>query len=117
MNKASKLFLDIARASHQNGAALSTWDWWNGANQKFTYDSKERLLTGHSGKCIDLNTSSQRVQLWECHEYTNQKWYADSQGRIRSRFNNLCLKVPGVKGAQATVDFCGDGDDQKFENR
>lgn len=115
-NKASKLCWDIWGAGKQNGAGLVTWDCHGGGNQKFTYDAKERLVAAHSGKCIDLDGGTLRVQQWDCHDGPNQKWYHDSQGRIRSRANNLCLKTVGSKGIQATVAFCGDGEDQKFEN-
>lgn len=115
-NKGSKLCLDIHAVGQQNGARLQTWDCLGGGNQKFNYDSKERLVVAHSGKCMDVDGGSLKVQQWACHDGPNQKWYHDSQGRIRSRMNNLCLKVPGARGIQATVAFCGDGEDQKFQN-
>lgn len=117
INKATKLAFDILGIVQFNGGQLGTWEWWNGGNQRFTYDSKERLVVAHSGKCLDVDGGSLKVQQWDCHDGPNQKWYHDAQGRIHSRLNNLCIKVPAVKGAQATVAFCGDGNDQKFENR
>lgn len=115
-NKGSKFCLDILGFSQRNGGALAPWDCNGAANQKFTYDSKERIVVAHSGKCLDVDGGSLRVQQWDCHDGPNQKWYHDAQGRIRTRLNNLCLKTIGAKGSQATVAFCGEGNDQKFQN-
>ncbi len=115
-NKGSKFCLDVGAAGMQNGAPLVLWDCHDGGNQKFTFDSKERLVASHSGKCLDLDGPSGKVQQYTCLDGANQKWYTDSQGRIRSRVNNQCLKTVGAKLSQAIVTFCGDGDDQKFLN-
>jgi hypothetical protein len=112
-NKGSKLCWDVWGAGKQNVAPIVSWDCHGGPNQQFTYDSKQRLVIAHSGKCIDLSYGKDIVQ-YDCHDNLNQKWYSDSEGRIRSRQNNQCIKAP-VKGMQLTVGPCGGGDDQKFQ--
>jgi hypothetical protein len=112
-NKGNKMCWDIAGAGTQNVAPIMSFDCHEGGNQKFTFDSKQRLVIAHSGKCVDLSYGKDIVQ-YDCHDNLNQKWYSDSEGRIRSRQNNQCIKAP-VKGMQLTVGPCGGGDDQKFQ--
>jgi hypothetical protein len=112
-NKGNKMCWDIAGGRTQNVTPIMSFDCHEGGNQKFTFDSKQRLVIGHSGKCVDLSYGKDIVQ-YDCHDNLNQKWYSDSEGRIRSRQNNQCVKAP-VKGMQLTVGPCGGGDDQKFQ--
>ncbi len=113
-SKATKLCWDVYEGKTQNVTPVQTWDCLNNSNQQFTFDSKQRLTIGHSGKCVDLSYGKDIVQ-YDCHNGANQKWYSDAQGRIRSSASDKCITAPREKGIGMTVQPCTSSENQKFQ--
>jgi hypothetical protein len=60
------------------------------------------------GRCLDLDTASGRVQMWECHGAANQDWNivnVPGAVAITNRANGKCLKGNGL-GNQLTAVTC-----------
>lgn len=63
-----------------------------GWNQKFSYNSKtEQIKTGD--KCWDYNLETGNLYGRSCHQWSNQKWYIDDLGRIRSKRDHKCVDI------------------------
>ncbi len=62
------------------------WSNWDGPNQKWTLDSKQRLVSVNSGQCLDVygsgNSNGTSVIQFPCHDGNNQKWILDNLQRL-----------------------------------
>ncbi|MFG2175947.1 endo-1,4-beta-xylanase [Streptomyces niveus] len=71
-----------------------------------------------SGRCIDVpnagTTDGTRVNLWDCHNGTQQQWSFTTAGEFRV-YGNKCLDAAGTaNGAQVQIYSCWGGDNQKW---
>ncbi|MFF9818640.1 endo-1,4-beta-xylanase [Streptomyces sp. NPDC014006] len=71
-----------------------------------------------SGRCLDVPSASTadgtQLQLWDCHNGTNQQWTYTSAGELRV-YGNKCLDAAGTgNGAKAQIYSCWGGDNQKW---
>ncbi|MGW2477510.1 endo-1,4-beta-xylanase [Streptomyces sp. NPDC001665] len=71
-----------------------------------------------SGRCVDVPNSSTSdgaaVQLYDCHNATNQQWASTSAGELRV-YGNKCLDAAGSgNGAKIQIYSCWGGDNQKW---
>ncbi|MFE1440143.1 endo-1,4-beta-xylanase [Streptomyces sp. NPDC058739] len=71
-----------------------------------------------SGRCLDVPSSSTtdgtQVQLWDCHNGTNQQWTYTDAGELRV-YGNKCLDAAGTgNGAKVQIYSCWGGDNQKW---
>ncbi|MFC6091999.1 RICIN domain-containing protein [Saccharothrix lopnurensis] len=84
------------------------------------------LAARHSGKCLDVPSSSQvtgaQVKQYPCNGGNNQKWEAQSTGdghyRLVARHSGLCLDVDAgstTDGAVVGQWTCGSGANQQWQ--
>ena len=71
-----------------------------------------------SGRCLDTPNSSTtdgtQVQLWDCHNATNQQWTYTDAGELRG-YGDKCLDAAGTgNGAKVQIYSCWGGDNQKW---
>ncbi|MFJ5780324.1 endo-1,4-beta-xylanase [Streptomyces sp. NPDC093094] len=71
-----------------------------------------------SGRCLDVpgssTTDGTQVQLWDCHNGTNQQWTYTDAGELRV-YGNKCLDAAGAgNGAKVQIYSCWGGDNQKW---
>ncbi len=119
----NNLALDVFGFSKNDMAPLITWDGHGGDNQRFTLDSKNRLVSKNSGKCLDVLYNETRpgtpVIQHRCHNGLNQQWDYDNKGRIHPRSSpDKCLDVQGgsgVGGARIVILPCNERASQKWE--
>ena len=59
-------------------------------------------------------TDGTQVQLWDCHNGTNQQWTYTAAGELRV-YGNKCLDAAGTgNGAKVQIYSCWGGDNQKW---
>ena len=106
--------IDVYQASTNNEVGVDTYGCTDNDNQKWTYDSKNRLIAAHSGKCLTVTGGQDaRPVQRDCTDGNGQKWsYEPSTQRIISVDNGLCLDRPG--NGRITMWECHDGDNQKW---
>ncbi|MER7488974.1 endo-1,4-beta-xylanase [Streptomyces sp. NPDC126497] len=71
-----------------------------------------------SGRCVDVpgssTTDGTQVQLWDCHNGTNQQWTLTDAGELRV-YGNKCLDAAGTgNGTKVQIYSCWGGDNQKW---
>ena len=71
-----------------------------------------------SGRCLDVPNSSTtdgtQLQLWDCHNGTNQQWTYTAAGELRV-YGNKCLDAAGTaNGTKVQIYSCWGGDNQKW---
>ncbi|MFJ4206069.1 endo-1,4-beta-xylanase [Streptomyces sviceus] len=71
-----------------------------------------------SGRCLDVPNSSTtdgtQLQLWDCHNGTNQQWTYTAAGELRV-YGNKCLDAAGTgSGTKVQIYSCWGGDNQKW---
>jgi endo-1,4-beta-xylanase len=71
-----------------------------------------------SGRCLDVpsagTTDGTQLQLWDCHDGTNQRWTYTDAGELRV-YGNKCLDAAGTgNGAKVQIYSCWGGDNQKW---
>jgi hypothetical protein len=106
--------IDVYQASTNNEVGVDTYGCTNNDNQKWTYDSKKRLIAAHSGKCLTVTGGQDaRPVQRDCTDGNGQKWnYEPSTQRIISVDKGLCLDRPG--NGRITMWECHNGDNQKW---
>ncbi|RJQ78190.1 hypothetical protein D5S17_13475 [Pseudonocardiaceae bacterium YIM PH 21723] len=70
-----------------------------------------------SGRCLDASDwgNGQLVQMWACHNFTNQQWYitgGDAPSLVNAA-SNQCVAGTG-RGQQLRQAACADTDTQRF---
>ncbi|WP_117208003.1 RICIN domain-containing protein [Allorhizocola rhizosphaerae] len=73
-----------------------------------------------SGRCVDIpnasTTNGTRVQLWDCHSGTNQRW-TYTAGKQLMVYGNKCLDAEGSgtgNGTRAIIWDCHSGTNQQW---
>ncbi|WP_299539813.1 endo-1,4-beta-xylanase [uncultured Streptomyces sp.] len=71
-----------------------------------------------SGRCLDVpaasTTDGTQLQLWDCHNATNQQWTYTAAGELRV-YGDKCLDAAGTgNGAKVQIYSCWGGDNQKW---
>jgi endo-1,4-beta-xylanase len=71
-----------------------------------------------SGRCLDVPNASTadgtQLQLWDCHNGTNQQWTSTDAGELRV-YGDKCLDAAGTgNGARVQIYSCWGGDNQKW---
>ncbi|MEU0132949.1 endo-1,4-beta-xylanase [Streptomyces sp. NPDC006296] len=71
-----------------------------------------------SGRCLDVpgtgSADGAQIQLWDCHNGTNQQWTYTGTGELRI-FGDTCLDAAGTgNGAKVQTYSCWGGDNQKW---
>ncbi|MER7053267.1 endo-1,4-beta-xylanase [Streptomyces sp. NPDC000351] len=71
-----------------------------------------------SGRCLDVpsagTTDGTQLQLWDCHDGTNQQWTHTDTGELRV-YGNKCLDAAGTgTGTKVQIYSCWGGDNQKW---
>ncbi|KOV66844.1 1,4-beta-xylanase [Streptomyces sp. NRRL WC-3618] len=71
-----------------------------------------------SGRCLDVpgssTTDGTQVQLWDCHNGTNQQWASTAAGEL-TVYGNKCLDAAGTgAGTKVQIYGCWGGDNQKW---
>jgi hypothetical protein len=97
--------LDVANASHDNGAFVQQYGCYATANQNWTFTSLDngyyKVSADHSGMCLDVANASQadgwRVQQWGCYDTPNQEWKLVQRPNgyftLVARHSGKCLEV------------------------
>jgi 1-phosphatidylinositol phosphodiesterase len=68
-----------------------------------------------NGKCLDLETHSSNVQVWDCLGGANQSWiYEQNTGFIRSAASDKCLDAAAPYG-NAYMSSCHGGANQRWD--
>lgn len=78
----SRLVLDVAGGSLDNGAVVCQWEWHGGNNQRFGLvdagDGYYALRAKHSGKVLEVADRSTddgaQIRQWDWHGGANQRW-------------------------------------------
>jgi hypothetical protein len=109
--------LDVSGISKNAGAGIYAWSYWNGPNQKWKYDEKNRIISVNSNKCVDIHggvrdKTGNLIQN-DCNESDSQKWDFDSSTRLRPRHApDKCLQMSAnnyasrPNGARLYIDDC-----------
>jgi streptogrisin C len=82
------------------GLSLTTTGGGNGGTS--------RLISAHSGKCIDAPTfnDGQQLTIYDCHGMVNQQWTFVADGTLRT--NNMCMDVAwGSRDNGAAIQIVG----------
>ncbi|MGN9908767.1 RICIN domain-containing protein [Phytohabitans sp. LJ34] len=66
--------LDAYNRGTANGTVVGTYACNGGDNQRWTIGADGTVRSVQSGLCLDVNTSTFKVQLWTCWGGDNQKW-------------------------------------------
>lgn len=71
-----------------------------------------------SGRCLDVpgtgTTDGTQLQLWDCHNGTNQQWTRTAAGELRIH-GDKCLDAAGTaNGTKVQIYSCWGGDNQKW---
>ncbi|MFD8538905.1 endo-1,4-beta-xylanase [Streptomyces rubrogriseus] len=71
-----------------------------------------------SGRCLDVPDASTsdgtQLQLWDCHNGTNQQWTYTDAGELRV-YGDKCLDAAGTgNGTKVQIYSCWGGDNQKW---
>ncbi|MGC9380999.1 endo-1,4-beta-xylanase [Streptomyces sp. MH13] len=71
-----------------------------------------------SGRCLDVpgtsTTDGTQLQLWDCHDGTNQQWTHTDTGELRV-YGDKCLDAAGTgNGSKVQIYSCWGGDNQKW---
>ena len=51
--------------------------------------------------------SSSKLRLFECKNYSSQKWYINTDGSIRNNNENLCIDIPGCSENEVQIETYG----------
>jgi hypothetical protein len=119
--KVSPSYCIATRANNNaDGTDIITWNCSNEQGATFTYDDKNRLVTGWN-KCLTPKDkkydNSTPILTQPCSDDISQKWKIDDKIRIQSLINNKCIDVPGGgigNGSTPILWDCHDGDNQKW---
>lgn len=66
--------LDAYNQGTTNNTVVGTYPCNGGANQRWTFESDGTIRGVQSGLCLDVNLSTNRVQLYSCWGGDNQRW-------------------------------------------
>jgi endo-1,4-beta-xylanase len=71
-----------------------------------------------SGRCLDVpgtsTTDGTQLNLWDCHNGTNQQWTYTAAGELRV-YGNKCLDAAGTaNGTKVQIYSCWGADNQKW---
>ena len=73
-----------------------------------------------SNRCLDVpggaTTNGTLLEIWDCHNGSNQEWTALSNGELQV-YGNKCLDVPGgatTPGTRVEIWDCNDGSNQQW---
>ena len=71
-----------------------------------------------SGRCLDVpgagTTDGTQLNLWDCHNGTNQQWTSTAAGELRV-YGTKCLDAAGTgNAAKVQIYSCWGGDNQKW---
>jgi Ricin-type beta-trefoil lectin domain len=119
------LNFDVVGGVDGNGTQVKLWTNNGLINQKWGYDSTTKEIRGLSNKCLDGGAvwlqpipSNTYLRLHDCHGGTNQKWQADSSGRIHSLYNlDWCIDAANlnVSGSILYLYNCHTGYNQQWD--
>ncbi|PMR61906.1 glycosyl hydrolase [Verrucosispora sp. ts21] len=70
--------LDAYNRGTTNGTVVGTYVCNGGDNQRWTIGGDGSIRSALSGLCLDVNTSTLKVQLWACWGGDNQKWQTEN---------------------------------------
>lgn len=66
-------------------------------NQQWTYDGQKRIVSSHSGKCLDAKYGSREngteLIQYDCHNGNNQKFTFEQDGTIININANKCIEL------------------------
>ena len=120
-NWRSGFCVDVSGISQSAGAKVHAWDCWNGPNQHWRMDAKNRLVSKNSGMCLDVwgggNGNGTRVVQWPCHDGANQKWIKDGSLLKPAHAPDKCLDVyrwDRRNGADLVIWQCHGGTNQQW---
>ena len=107
---------DRADAARQSSAL----DALNSAIQ-FSGSGTTGVLRGvGSNRCLDVpggaTTNGTLLEIWDCHNGSNQEWTALSNGELQV-YGNKCLDVPGgatTAGTKVEIWDCNNGSNQQW---
>jgi hypothetical protein len=126
--------LTLSLGGHK-GAAVGLWGSISetasstnyATDQLWAYTENMELVNMHNRRCLDTSTGAtkggENPTTWDCHGGENQKWFVDSEGRIRSKqVPTLCLtagdpnspSVPLPLNSRLTLQTCTN-DGNKFQ--
>ena len=114
--------LDVSGISFASGAEVYMWDCWNGPNQRWTYDNKNRLVSENSGMCLDVwggdpNTAAE-IKQYPCHDGANQRWINDGGMLKPAHAPGMCLDIWEGRtdnGAAIKLYPCHGNANQRFD--
>lgn len=95
--------LDCMHGWCKAGHALNIYDKHGGQNQRFTYNPSTKRMEAQ-GACLEVMGDKSSVQMWNCHNNSNQKWtFQESQSpgdgavQLVNDWTGKCLDVVGGK--------------------
>ena len=114
--------VDVAGISKNAGAEILMWDCWNGPNQRWTYDAKQRLVSENSGMCMDVwngnATAGADIKQSACHDGPNQRWTNDDGMLKPAHTKGMCLDISGggtANGSKLMLYPCHGQKNQRFD--
>ncbi|WP_170166454.1 RICIN domain-containing protein [Lentzea atacamensis] len=134
INEHSKMCLDVAYGSVDNGARIQQYYCYGGAPTKWRYkplgNNVFQIINENSKKCLDLpygNPNTPRgttLQQWTCWDGVMQKWQIRQDGTNRQWISSvanpsLCLDVKDWNvdpGGTVQVWDCWDANVQKWRH-
>ena len=114
--------LDVQGVSKDLGAQVYMWGCWNGPNQRWTYDDKQRLVSENSGMCLDVWENNvetgAEIKQYPCHDGANQRWTNDDGMLKPAHAPGMCLDVWEGRtddGSAVKLYPCHGGANQRFD--
>jgi hypothetical protein len=120
--------VDIAGIRKDPNSLVWMWKDWNGPNQRWIYDDKNRIVSQHSGYCLNTLAGSKdsgaMMTHSPCTDGDHQKWDIDNAMRLHPRHDpEKCLTINSSdhmnkrNGGRIYIDTCSSGANQKWDIR
>jgi hypothetical protein len=114
--------VDVQGISRDSGAQVYMWDCWNGPNQRWQLDGKQRLVNENSGMCLDVwggnPNEGAEVKQYPCHDGANQRWVNNGGMLQPAHAPGKCLDIWGGatgNGSRLSIYPCHGGPNQRFD--
>jgi hypothetical protein len=119
----SGLVLNVINENPASQTRINLGNKINNNGQKWGWNPQTKEIKGLNDKCLDgggmwlKDAANRELRISDCHGANNQKWYADSQGRILSMFDNTCIDSASGNAANSFMytGTCHGGSNQQWD--
>lgn len=119
----SNLVLNVQNNNPNSQTRVNLFANSQSVGQKWSWNPTTKEIKGINDKCLDggamwLTAPADReLRISDCHGQTNQQWYADSTGRIKSQYDNSCIDSAfgNQSGSFVYTGVCHNGYNQQWD--